>query len=139
MYIGHCHLCMEGLFSWSSTYKFNYLLYNYTYIIAYFTVFMDPNMYGSDVNHNKLKNIFLLSTSWLKKVIVKILNAGQWTVPLFTTLSAVVSNLKNVEKLWNYRVTQKGWDCKDDLHLFKFEGSKVELTILPWIQSHFKW
>ena len=31
-----------------------------------------------------------------------------------------------------YRVTHKGWDCKDDLKLFKYDNSKVKLSLLPW-------
>ena len=31
-----------------------------------------------------------------------------------------------------YRVPHKGWDCKDDLKLFKYDNSKVKLSLLPW-------
>ena len=30
-------------------------------------------------------------------------------------------------------VTQKRWDCKDDLKLFKFDDSEFRIILLPWI------
>ena len=32
-----------------------------------------------------------------------------------------------------YRVTRKGWDCKDDLNLLKYDDSKVKLSQLPLV------
>ena len=29
----------------------------------------------------------------------------------------------------------KGWDCKDDLNLFKYDYSKFELSLLSWMWS----
>ena len=32
-------------------------------------------------------------------------------------------------------VTHQGWDCKDDMKLFKFDDSEVILSFLSWIKS----
>ena len=34
-----------------------------------------------------------------------------------------------------YRFTHKGWDCKDDLKLMKYDDFNVKLSLLPWILS----
>ena len=34
-----------------------------------------------------------------------------------------------------YRVTHKGWDCKDDWKLSKYEDFSVKLNLLPWVLS----
>ena len=32
-----------------------------------------------------------------------------------------------------YRITHKGWDCKDDLKLFKYNDIKFKLKGFPWV------
>ena len=34
-----------------------------------------------------------------------------------------------------YRVTHKGWDCKDDIKLLKYDKYKGKSSHLPWIMS----
>ena len=36
-----------------------------------------------------------------------------------------------------YRVTHKGWDCKDDIKLFKFYDSKVKSSALNIVGKYF--
>ena len=42
---------------------------------------------------------------------------------------------QNLHSISEYRVTHKGWDCNDDLKLFKYDDLKVKLKLLPWILS----
>ena len=32
-----------------------------------------------------------------------------------------------------YRVTHKGWDCKDDLKFFNYDDPKFKLSLMPCI------
>ena len=51
----------------------------------------------------------------------------------FKTYSMYI--VQNFDSTFMYKVTHKGWNCKDDLKLLKYYDLKIKLRLLSWIQS----
>ena len=56
-------------------------------------------------------------------------------LPIPSNQNTIISVSRSTLSLSIYRVSYKGWDCKDDLKLFKY--SKSKLRLLPWKYAFF--
>ena len=55
----------------------------------------------------------------------------KWKITWNYVYSPFIGLFVYTEPPLTYRVTHKGWDCKDDQKLLKYDDSKVKLCILP--------
>ena len=91
-------------------------------------------MYGRKLFLNgSNKFLFILNFRGVQEkgiIATRILNR-QIEFILIEILRNIGRNFVIIKTNITYKVTHKGWDCKDDLKLLKYPDFKVNLSLLP--------